>query len=203
VPKVVDHAARRKDFIAAAYATIVEQGLDNTTVRGVAQKAGYTTGALVHYFKDKEELIKAALNYFGDELRARIDDANSNQRGRKALRATLMEAIPTNKESASSWRIWLALWYHSESDAEMRLEQRARYGEWFGRIQKMLSESCSDGELGAEFEVELEARSLVAFIDGLGVQYLMSPGRLRKQRIAAMVDGYLDRLYDAPGCGSD
>jgi AcrR family transcriptional regulator len=61
VPTVVDHDARRRDFIKAAYETITECGLANTTVRAVARKAGYTTGALVHYFGDKEELIRLAL----------------------------------------------------------------------------------------------------------------------------------------------
>ncbi|NJN52912.1 MAG: TetR/AcrR family transcriptional regulator [Gammaproteobacteria bacterium] len=65
MPKIVDHDARRRDFIAAAYATIMEQGLANTNLRAVAKKAGYTTGALVHYFADKEELIREALDYFG------------------------------------------------------------------------------------------------------------------------------------------
>ena len=46
MPKVVDHDARRRDFIKAAYETITENGLANTTVRAVARKAGYTTGAL-------------------------------------------------------------------------------------------------------------------------------------------------------------
>lgn len=195
MPRVVDHAARRKDFIEAAYATIVEEGLDNTTVRGVARKAGYTTGALVHYFRDKEELIKEALSYFGDELRERMVDAHQDQSGRAALYATLMEALPTDKRSAMSWRLWLALWYHSETDRGMRTEQRRRYREWFGRISEMLVESCEVGELDPDVDVELEARALVAFVDGLGVQYLMSAGRFPNRKLTGMVDGYLNRLY--------
>jgi AcrR family transcriptional regulator len=195
LPRKVDHEERRRDFIEAAYATIIEEGLDNTTVRGVARKAGYTTGALVHYFKDKDELIRAALNFFGEELRSRMVSAHREQTGRAALRATLMEALPTDQRSAMSWRVWLALWYHSENNADMRDEQRRRYREWFGRIRDMLDESCESAELPADTDTVLEARSLVAFVDGLGVQYLMASGRFPRKRLVNMVDGYLSRLY--------
>jgi len=195
LPKIVDHEARRQDFIEAAYATIVEQGLDNTTVRGVAKKAGYTTGALVHYFKDKDELIRAVLNHFGDEMRQRMERAHDERRGRVALRETLIEALPTDKRTGASWRVWLALWYHSEANADMRDEQRRRYREWFGRVREMLEESSAMGELPDDVDIGEEARSIVALVDGLGVQYLMSSGRLSGKRLVGAVDRYLERLY--------
>ncbi|MGE0623755.1 MAG: TetR/AcrR family transcriptional regulator [Pseudomonadales bacterium] len=197
MPKIVDHAARRRDFIEAAYATIVEEGLDNTTVRGVAKKAGFTTGALVHYFKDKDELIRAVLDHFGEEMRQRMISAHDQQRGRVALRATLIEALPTEKRTGMSWRIWLALWYHSEANADMRDEQRRRYREWFGRIREMLEESIDMGELPGTLDVGEEARSIVALVDGLGVQYLMSGGRLSGRRQIGMIERYLERLYSS------
>jgi len=195
LPKIVDHEARRQDFIEAAYATIVEQGLDNTTVRGVAKKAGYTTGALVHYFKDKDELIRAVLNHFGDEMRQRMERAHDERRGRVALRETLIEALPTDRRTGASWRVWLALWYHSEANADMRDEQRRRYREWFGRVREMLEESSAMGELPGDVDIGEEARSIVALVDGLGVQYLMSSGRLSGKRLVGAVDRYLERLY--------
>ncbi len=194
MPKVVDHDARRKDFIEAAYATILEEGLENTTVRGVARKAGYTTGALVHYFKDKDELIRAALNYFGDELRDRMVEAHQQQSGLTALRATLIQALPTDKRSGESWRVWLALWYHSEGNPDMRAEQRRRYREWFGRVEELLKEACDAGELNPALDAVEEARGIVAYVDGLGVQYLMSGGRLARTKLIRMIDAYLDRL---------
>ncbi len=195
MPKIVDHAARRRDFIEAAYATIVEQGLDNTTVRGVAKKAGYTTGALVHYFKDKDDLIRAVLDHFGDEMRQRMASAHDQRSGRAALRATLIEALPTDRRTGMSWRIWLALWYHSEANADMRDEQRRRYREWFGRVTEMLEESRNLGELPRTVDIGEEARSIVALVDGLGVQYLMSGGRFSGKRLIGMIDRYLSRLY--------
>jgi AcrR family transcriptional regulator len=195
VPKVVDHDARRRDFIKAAYETITENGLANTTVRAVARKAGYTTGALVHYFGDKDELIRLALDYSGEVVRDRMVAAHQRQRGRKALREIIVEALPLDKERNANWRLWLALWYHSEDNADMRTEEKRRYREWTGRLARALEESVSDGELAKSTDVKVEVQSLVAFIDGLGVQHLMSSRGMSAKRLTNLLDRYLERLY--------
>ena len=195
MPKIVDHDARRRDFIAAAYETIMEKGLAKATVRAVAKRAGYTTGALVHYFGDKDELIREALEYFGNDVRSRMQNAHRAQVGRAALRDTVVESLPTDKRSASSWRVWLALWYHSESSDEMRREERRRYREWIGRLARMLEESKALGELPASIDARAEARNLAALVDGIGVQYLMSGGTTRPQKMIRAVERYLADLY--------
>lgn len=195
MPKVVDHEARRQDFIDAAYQSILEDGLANTTIRGVAKRAGYTTGALVHYFKDKEELIRQALDANGNLVRNKMVEARQKLRGREALRTVLLEALPSNRKSASRWRIWLALWYHSESSSDMRKEERKRYKEWIGRISELLQESVELSELPEHINVENETKALVALADGMGVQYLMANGRLSVKQIIEIVDTYLERLY--------
>lgn len=198
VPKIVDHAARRRDFIEAAYQTILEEGLARTTVRAVAERAGYTTGALVHYFADKDELIRHVLEENGKAVRLRMQSAQRRHQGRQALREVLLEALPTDKTSGSSWRIWLALWYHSEESDAMRLEERRRYREWLGRISEILQESVDLGELPADTAVRTEARLLVAMADGVGVQYLMAKSRMSARKLAELVDTQLTRLYRDP-----
>ena len=195
MPKVVDHDARRRDFIKAAYETITESGLANTTVRAVARKAGYTTGALVHYFGDKNELIRLALDYSGEVVRDRMVAAHRQQRGRKALREIVMEALPLDKQRDANWRVWLALWYHSEENVDMRREERRRYREWTGRLERVLKESVDDGEIYKTTDVRLEVQALIAFIDGLGVQHLMSSRGMSAKRLTALLDRYLERLY--------
>ena len=197
MPKVVDHDARRRDFIKAAYETITESGLANTTVRAVARKAGYTTGALVHYFGDKDELIRLALDYSGEVVRDRMVTARRQQRGRKALREIVMAALPLEKQRDANWRVWLALWYHSEDNADMRREEKRRYREWTGRLARVLEESVSDGEIARTIDVKLEVQALVAFVDGLGVQHLMSSRGMSAKRLTTLLDRYLDRLYAA------
>lgn len=124
-----------------------------------------------------------------------MQSAHVDQRGRAALRETLVESLPTDKRSASSWRVWLALWYHSEASSDMRDEERRRYREWIGRLSKMLDESKVLGELDDAVNSRREARALVALVDGLGVQFLMSAGRMSARQMIEMIDLAVDRLY--------
>lgn len=201
MPKIVDHARRRQDFIEAACETILERSLEGTTVRAVAEKAGYTTGALVHYFGDKEELIQQALNHFGDQVRAGMVDAKRTSRGRAALRQLMLQALPADRASAGRWRAWVAMWHRSETSADMRREERKRYREWLGRIGETLEESVEDGELPDSIRIEEEASAIAALVDGAGVQYLMAGARGPRKRAAGLVDRYLDRLYGCPQKG--
>ena len=59
-PKVVDD--RREQIIDAAVRVFAEKGFDKATNKDIASEAGITAGLIYHYFKNKEELLKAALD---------------------------------------------------------------------------------------------------------------------------------------------
>ncbi|MCG6867662.1 MAG: TetR family transcriptional regulator C-terminal domain-containing protein [Gammaproteobacteria bacterium] len=198
MPKVVDHEKRRREFIKAAYETIREEGLAGTTVRAVAKRAGFTTGALVHYFGDKDELIRLALEYSGEQVRERMNAANQACSGRAALHQVLVEALPLDKRRSANWRLWLAMWYHSESNQDMRAEEKRRYREWTKRLEQPFLQSVELGELPPQIDISAEVQGLIAFIDGLGVQHLMSSRRMSSRQLMILLDRYLDRIYGAP-----
>ena len=75
------------------------------------------------------------------------------------------------------FRLWLALWYHSEASEDMRAEERRRYKEWHARIKAAFQQSVELGELSKSTDVTEEARIYVAMLDGLGVQALMASGK--------------------------
>ena len=52
---------RRRQIMKAVMASIAEDGLERTTMRNVAQRAGVSTGTLAYYFRDKEDLVDQAL----------------------------------------------------------------------------------------------------------------------------------------------
>jgi AcrR family transcriptional regulator len=52
---------RRRQIMQAVMGCIADYGLERTTMRTVAQRAGVSTGTLAYYFKSKKELVDAAL----------------------------------------------------------------------------------------------------------------------------------------------
>jgi AcrR family transcriptional regulator len=61
MPKIVDSEARREEIAEAIWRVIAKHGMEAVTVREIAKEACCTTGMLVHYFKNKDELILHAL----------------------------------------------------------------------------------------------------------------------------------------------
>ena len=53
MPKIVDSTERRERIASAVLAVAAREGLPNLTLRDVAREAGFTTGTVSHYFRDK------------------------------------------------------------------------------------------------------------------------------------------------------
>ena len=54
-------AERSAQVLRAARACIVALGYERVTMRDIAETAGVSTGTVVHYFRDKESVLEAAL----------------------------------------------------------------------------------------------------------------------------------------------
>lgn len=52
---------RRAQVMRAVIESIAAEGLERTTMRNVAERAGVSTGTIAYYFKSKKEMIDAAL----------------------------------------------------------------------------------------------------------------------------------------------
>ncbi len=66
---------RRELVLDAARAAFFELGMDKTSIREIAQRAGYTPGAIYSYFASKEEVYGALLGESLDRLNASVQAA--------------------------------------------------------------------------------------------------------------------------------
>src|SRR5215510_7795076 len=80
-----DHEAKRRELLKAATSVIAEEGLANTSLRRVAQRAGCTTGAVTYYFADKEELVSSVADIGFDRFDAMLIAAREEADIRKVF----------------------------------------------------------------------------------------------------------------------
>lgn len=66
---------RRQSVLDAARCAFFELGMEKTSMREIAQRAGYTVGALYSYFASKEEVYGALLGESLERLNARVQQA--------------------------------------------------------------------------------------------------------------------------------
>jgi AcrR family transcriptional regulator len=67
-PRQARATQRVADLLRAGADAIADVGYDNTTMTGVAERAGCSIGALYQYFKNKEEIAHALRVQYGNEM---------------------------------------------------------------------------------------------------------------------------------------
>ena len=194
MPRVVDHKERRLAFAEAAFRVISKRGLARVTVREIAREAGFTTGALVHYFKSKDQVLIQASEYAGIMVRARMEQHEATRAGVDALKHVLYEALPMTPEMRGTWNVWLGFWDRATHNDEVRAITEVRYKEWTGRIAELVKAAQKTGELSAKVDPLRAAQSLVSLIDGIGVRVLLTGGEMSAKRQKELVDALIDNL---------
>jgi TetR/AcrR family transcriptional repressor of bet genes len=195
MPKVVDHEERRAELSAAVWRLAARDGLEAVTVRRVAEEAGFSTGAVVHYFADKEELLLFAFGTVADRVRARLANAAEHTtEPLKLARAWLVEGLPTGREQQAEVRVWFAFLGLALTRPALARAQRLTYRAWRGRVADLLREAQERGDVRADVDPAAAATALVALVDGLSIQATFEPRALSAARQAELVDRQLEAL---------
>lgn len=195
MPKVVDHKKRRAELGAAVWRLAARDGLEAVTVRRVAEEAGWSTGAVVHYFSDKEELLLFAFRTVADRVGRRLAEATERTSAPLELaRAQLVEGLPLDREREAEVRVWFAFLGLALTRPALARAQRLTYRAWRDRVAERLREAQQRGEIRADIDCGAEAAALVALVDGLAIQATFELRGLSARRQAELVDGHLDAL---------
>ena len=193
MPKVVDHAQRRRELVAATWAVVAAEGIEAATVRRIAEEAGCTTGRITHYFADKEEVLVAALRQVHRAAGKRMLAAMGERSGLAALRAVLAEALPLDEERILEWRVWLAFWGSAATSTSLQAEQHERYREWRGLLKRVLATA----PLSARIDLDRLVDQIVALVDGFGLQGVLDPQHPQPEQLASRLNGAVDALIRA------
>jgi TetR/AcrR family transcriptional repressor of bet genes len=195
MPKVVDHEERRAELGAAVWRLASRDGLEAVTVRRVAEEAGWSTGAVVHYFSDKEELLLFAFRTVADRVGRRLAAAaERTDEPLELARTWLVQGLPLDAERQAEVRVWFAFLGLALARPELARAQRLTYRAWRGRVAALLQEAQRRGQIRADVDCSAAAAALVAVVDGLAVQATFEPRTLSGRRQAELVDQHLEAL---------
>ncbi len=159
-------------LIQATLACVARHGLENTTVRKIAEAAGVTNGLIRFYFNTKDEMIRAAYGHFLDNiLRATLPDGADDKSPKCRRLGKCIEAILSPPvTSADTVTLWASLLPMAQKDAKMSEIRRAFYRETLATFAILVRDAYE--EQGREVEEAQLHRRVVAlnsFIDGLWI----------------------------------
>lgn len=199
MPKIVNHEERR-EFIARVSADIIaDQGLEQATIREIAQRTGFSKGVIEHYFDDKEHIIDMALTWVNERYMIRERKLTDGKKGLAALHARLTGALPLTKESVQEWKIRLRFWSIAAVQNDLHSLQSRRLTLTRQRYEQDLQEAKELGELREEIDSTHAADMLIHFVSGVSCNALIAPNYYSKRYMKEVIDTVIEDVRQLRG----
>lgn len=173
MPRAVDHEQRRATLIDITARHIADVGLGGVRLRDVARAAGWTTGAVSHYFPDKRTLLLMTFRSRAQRAAQRVEAAVAA--GSDELFDCVGALLPTDAEQLLTWQVWLAFWGAAVGDGVLAVEQRRQQQQFLEDLIRRIRSGQRSGALQLELDPHEAARSIAALVDGVSVQATFAP----------------------------
>ncbi|MFB2580747.1 TetR family transcriptional regulator C-terminal domain-containing protein [Herbiconiux sp. P15] len=173
--------ARRRDLddqqqrlSEATWSVLTERGLPGLTIRAVAERAGCTTGLVMHAFPTKQALLlhardllharTAATADAAEQAGARADSAAGGG-AEGALLAVLWNSLALDAQGVDAARVWISFLAASLADATLAERHRTQNRRFVERITGLVRGCRPEWP---EERARAEALGLVSLSEGLG-----------------------------------
>ena len=189
VAKQRDVEAQRALLSGATWQVLAEHGLPGLTLRAVAERAGCTTGLVMHAFPTKKALLLHARDLLYERTAARADAAEAaGGDAAGALRAVVMQVVGAAQGHQEESRVWVGFLAAALADEDLADRHRAANRSFLERVSRLVA-ACRP-EWSAE-RLELVAKKLVALIEGFNVLAAADPAtypaRLQQQALEGVL----------------
>ncbi|PPG10663.1 TetR family transcriptional regulator [Rathayibacter sp. AY1F3] len=183
---------RRKEILDAAMAVFGEHGYANGSLADIAERVGMTHAGVLHHFGSKEQLLIALLEYRDD---ADVADLEGHHAPRgAALLDHLIDTAAANALRPGIVQTYTVLLGESVTDNH---PARAFFAQRYEGLRSMITSAVADatGRDPEDVEVAEAASVIIATMDGLQTQWLLSDRRVTMRRsVQLVIESLLARL---------
>lgn len=185
-------AARHGEIVDAAVRVIARDGLPAASLRAIAREIGYTTGVVMHYFRDKDELLVAAAEAVFGPFDQLLAEALAMPDSFEGLRRICVLPLPTTPAKRVVPRIYAQVLAGAEPAFSEAF--RARYAAIREGVRTLLAQGQGNGSFRPDFDPGDTCDLLCALVDGLALHAVSEPDRFPPGRIEVLVERELARL---------
>ncbi|NKY23035.1 TetR/AcrR family transcriptional regulator [Cellulomonas denverensis] len=176
LPGYAKGRAKKAEILAQAVAIFGESGYRGASLRDIAARCGISHPGLLHHFPTKEALLLAVLEQRDEADQARMSGAGS--RGVDTLRRTV-DLVRVNSERRGIVELFAVVSAEATAPDHPAHEYFvARYDRSVDVTAAAYREAQEDGQLLAGVDPINAGRQLIAVMDGLQVQWLLSDGAI-------------------------
>lgn len=160
---------RREEIAYALWRVLAREGPGRASMRAIAREAGYTTGVIFHYFRDKRELMEYGSTLLIDRSIDRIATA-----AQEDPLAALAELLPLDERRRDEAQLWMTILGWSNSDPDLAEELARRHQQVRHHLRPVISRLRTDVDPDGDRICDLTDQ-ILAVVDGLTVDTLISP----------------------------
>lgn len=158
---------RKRRILDVAQRLLARNGWRNTTLSQIAKEAGVSSAGLLHHFESKAELLHAVL-----EVRDDDDDQHSNRSG--DLLEGIVRVAERFERSPELIGTFAVLQIENlEPDAPLHDRLVDRYHAAIETVAAGIRRGQLDGRYRTDFDPELRAVEIVAFLNGMETSWLL------------------------------
>jgi AcrR family transcriptional regulator len=180
------------DIIDVALTLFGTLGLRGTSIGAIAERLGITDSGVLHYFPTKDALVAAVVEQAAQrqtsEMRALVAPGGLEAIRRMAAWGAVVKETP----ELTALQIVLSSEAILEESAVRHTVIR-RYASVRDLATGLIREGMERGEIGADIDAEWEASALIAYLDGIRLQWFYSGHQLP---IADAVRRYFDLMIE-------
>lgn len=189
MPKIAEaqKAARRRQFVDAAWRCAATKGYRDLTVDDVCAEANLSKGAFYGYFDQKRDLLVALLEDDAADLDAALDEQEAKQSSALAKLRAYTRAVLKRSDAPGRAQLRADLWAAMLTEAEVKSAFADTVQRRRTKVRSWIEEGIASGQI-AEIPANALASILLALSDGLLLHASISPTAFRWVNIGAALD---------------
>ncbi len=161
----------KQKILEAARATIVEHGIQGTTLRGIAKRAGLSTGAIYHYYSSKEAILYDVMDEGLGEIRRIATVSLEDQKEVKEIIQEIFAGMQDRLKKDAENRLQFYLAHEAMlGNEELQLKFKQKYEDWISRVEAIFVRAYGVEQGPSTRAV---AAWTMAAIDGMVLQTLL------------------------------
>ncbi|GEN85945.1 TetR/AcrR family transcriptional regulator [Oceanobacillus sp. FSL W8-0428] len=196
MPKKVDHQKRKIQIAETTWKVIVEEGLEQATVRKIAQASDLSVGAVRHYFASQSELLHFSMELVSERViqRAKERKFSKEQNPLEFVAEGIYEVLPIDEERKIEMEVWLAFSAKVLIDKTLQELSNKVYQDMHQGLKNVvqvlqLFEIAKEG-----LDLELEVNRLHAIVDGMAMHHLLNPEQFTHEEMIKTLNYHLQSL---------
>ena len=199
MPRQVDVVRRRQEIYDAVFRLLVRGGVEQASLRKVADEAGLNIGAVRNYFSSHEELMAGAGREIIDRVTARLHgeaaDLDAGADPAETVRTMLSELLPLDDVRRYETTVMFTL----AEQGRFTPAYAALSAEIYDGTRRLIREILTRAGIA---EVEIETERLASLIDGLAFNAITHQPPPPPAIQLKVLDFHLDQLRRTnPGRG--